>query len=465
MNKLQSLFAALALAAAISSSAAPAKPNFIIIFADDLGYGDLGCYGHPSIRTPNLDRMASEGMRFTDFYTADSVCTPSRSAILTGRLPVRTGMWGNVKRVLFPESKTGLPTNEITIAAALKPQGYATAIIGKWHLGCLPPFLPRQHGFDLHFGLPYSNDMDRSPDAPKGRAIFLNPQPSYFNVPLRHNEQIIERPADQNTLTRRYTEEAIHFIDANRNQPFFLYFAHSFPHVPLFASAQFKDTSPRGRYGDAAEEIDWSVGQVLAALRERKLADNTFVIFTSDNGPWLIQDEQGGSAGLLREGKGSTWEGGMREPAIAWWPGKIKAGGVEHSLASTLDMFPTLLTLAGVELPKDRPLDGASIAPLLFGTGPSSRTQMFYYRGNQLYAVRQGPFKAHYLTQSAYGKDAPEKHDPPLLFNLEQDPSENFNVAASYPEVLADIAREVAKHRASLVIADSQLDAAPTNQK
>ena len=321
--------------------AAAKPPNIIIIMADDLGYGDLGCYGHPSIRTPNLDRMAAEGLRFTDFYSGANLCTPSRAALLTGRLPVRSGMAGGPGRhVLYPTSTGGLPTNEITIATALKSVGYKTACIGKWHLGHLPQFLPNSHGFDHFFGLPYSNDMD--PVTAKTRrddSFSNNPKSENFNVPLIRNGEILERPVKQNTLTKRYTEEAIRFIKANKKQPFFIYFPHTFPHVPLFASENFKGKSARGRYGDTVEEIDWSVGQVLETLRKEKLAENTLVIFTSDNGPWLMMKENGGSAGLLRDGKAGTWEGGHRVPAIAWWLGKIKPERVTSEVTSAMDIF------------------------------------------------------------------------------------------------------------------------------
>src|SRR5437667_217914 len=239
------------------------KPNIVVILADDLGYGDLACYGHPTIRTPSLDRMAAEGMRFTDFYSAGEVCTPSRAALLTGRLPIRNGMCSDKRRVLFPNSAGGLPAGEITMARALKTRGYATAAVGKWHLGHLPQYLPTRHGFDSYFGLPYSNDMDRTEEAPKGREAILHPKSEYFNVPLVRHERIIERPPDQSQLTRRYTEEAVNFIRTHKSDPFFLYFAHTFPHVPLFASDNFSGKSRRGLYGDAVEELDWSVGQVL----------------------------------------------------------------------------------------------------------------------------------------------------------------------------------------------------------
>ncbi|MBI3192355.1 MAG: sulfatase-like hydrolase/transferase, partial [Pedosphaera parvula] len=280
----------------------------------------------------------------------------------------------------------------------------------------------------------------------------------YWNVGLYRNETVIERPANQHTLTRRYTEEAIKFIQEHKQGPFFVYFPHTFPHVPLFASDKFNATSRRGLYGDVVEELDCSVGQIFNVLRQEKLTANTFVFFTSDNGPWLIQGDQGGSAGLLREGKGSTWEGGMREPGIAWWPGRIKAGAVTGELASTMDLYTTCLTLAGVPVPQDRVVDGVDMAPILFHNGRSNRDVYFYYRGTQLYAVRKGPYKAHYLTRSAYGKDPVVKHDPPALYHLGHDPSEQFDVSKDHPEVLADIAREVARHQAKLVPGKPQLE-------
>lgn len=436
-----------------------APPNVVVIFCDDLGYGDLGCYGHPSIRTPNLDRMAAEGMKFTNFYAAASVCTPSRAALLTGRLPIRSGMCSDTRRVLFPDSAGGLPASEVTIAEALKAKGYATACVGKWHLGHLPQYLPTKQGFDSYFGIPYSNDMDRRAElGPKGREAFLNPKSEYWHVPLLRGEEEIERPADQHTITKRYTAEAVKFIRANTRQPFFLYFAQTMPHVPLFASKDFDGQSPRGLYGDVVEEIDWSVGEVLKALREEKLDTNTFVFFTSDNGPWLVFGEHGGSAGLLREGKGSTWEGGMRVPGIAWRPGTIPAGVTTQDLACTMDLFTTAVKLAGAELPNDRVIDGLDLTPLLTGTGKSPRDSMFYYRGTKLYAVRHGPWKAHFITRSAYGMDQPAEHNPPQLYHLGRDPSENTNVAKDHPDVLATIAKLVAAHRANLTPGEPQLE-------
>lgn len=430
-------------------------PNIIIIFCDDLGYGDLGTYGHPTIRTPNLDRMAQEGQKWTNFYAAASVCTPSRAAILTGRLPIRTGMCSNKRRVLFPDSAGGLPENEVTIAEVLKTKGYATACVGKWHLGHLPRYLPTNNGFDSYFGIPYSNDMDRV--AEKGMNPFLHPKIEYWNVPLMRDEEILERPADQTTITKRYTEEAINFIKKNKDKPFFLYLAQNMPHVPLFASKDFQDKSLRGLYGDVIEEIDWGVGQVLQTLRELGLAENTLVAFSSDNGPWLIFKEQGGSAGLLRGGKGATWEGGMREPTIFWWPGRINPG-IITDMGSTMDIFTTTCKLTGAEVPSDRIIDGMDLQPALFGTGPSPREVMFYYRGAKLYAVRKGMFKAHFFTKPAYGKNIKEtKHDPPLLYHLGHDPSEKYDLAQDQPEVIADIRQEVERHLSTLKKSEDQL--------
>jgi arylsulfatase A len=441
----------------LSSTTAFAAPkaNLVIIFADDLGYGDLGCYGSPVIRTPHLDRMAAEGLRFTDFYSAAEVCTPSRAALLTGRYPIRSGMCGN-RRVLFPNSKGGLPPAEITIAEALKPAGYATMHIGKWHLGIHEGSRPNEQGFDRSFGLPYSNDMDARADLPRGASGSPNPPADGWNVPLLRDGQIVEQPADQTTLTKRYTEEAVKFIKEQKRKPFFLYFAHTFPHVPMFASPAFKGRSRAGIYGDAVEEIDWSVGQVLETLRKQGLAKNTLVFFTSDDGPWLIMGDQGGSAGLLRDGKGSTWEGGMRVPGIAWMPGRIKPG-VTTQLATALDFFPTALGLAGVKPPANVALDGLDLAPLLFGAQPLPERPFFYYRGDQLFACRWGEWKAHFKTQDGYGQPKPEIHEPPVLFHLGRDPSEKRNVAAAHADVLARIQEAVQAHQSTIVPGIPQL--------
>lgn len=447
MRLLTILLTSVAVTAFFSAvGAADPPPNLVIIFADDLGYGDLSGYGHPTIRTPNLDRMAAEGMRFTQFYCAAPVCTPSRAALLTGRLPIRSGMCGNARNVLYPDSSGGLPAEEITIAEALKAKDYATACIGKWHLGHLPRYLPMRHGFDYYFGLPYSNDM-----------LDKNTR----GVPLMRGEEVIENPAVQETLTRRYTEEAIRFIRENRNRPFFLYLPHTFPHVPLHASDDFKGKSPRGIFGDTVEEVDWSTGQVLDALRKAGLAERTFVFFTSDNGPWLTRKLNGGSAGLLRDGKGTTWEGGMRVPAIAWWPGRIQPGpngqpAVSLEMGSTLDLLPTCLTLAGITAPTDRPLDGCDISPVLLGRGSSPRNEMIFYNGVDVFAYRKGGYKIHLATSRYAHRDVVE-HDPPLLFNLLEDPSEKYDIAADHPDIVADLLADVSAHKSSFTPAPDQV--------
>jgi arylsulfatase A-like enzyme len=451
------LFLVVAWATPVPAASRP--PNIVIILADNLGYGDLGCYGHPTIRTPNLDQMAREGMRFTDFYVAACVCTPSRAALLTGRLPIRTGMAGNEKRrVISANSTGGLPREEITIAKALKNKGYATACVGKWHLGHSPEYLPTAHGFDSYLGLRMSNDMEPAPGIPKNASASLNQDPKWWNSALVRNDKIIEQPTDLSTLTKRYTEEALRFIQENKKKPFFLYFAHTYPHVPLFASQKFKNTSPRGLYGDVVEELDWSVGQVLDTLRREKV--NAFVFFTSDNGPWLNKGLAGGSAGILFEGKGSTWEGGMREPGIAWWPGKISAGVTTHELACSMDLYNTCLGLGGAEVPKDRIIDGVDLSPVLFNGGHSLRNTMIYYRGDELFAIRKGAFKVHFQTAPGYASPgAPmkfEPHDPPLLFNLEQDPGEKINIAKDHPEVLTEIQKVLEQHRHGLVPREAQ---------
>ena len=439
----------------VASASASDTPNIIILFADDLGYGDLGCYGSPTIRTPHLDRMSAEGLRFTDFYSASEVCTPSRAALLTGRYPIRSGMCGN-RRVLFPNSKGGLPPSEVTIAEALRDKGYATSHIGKWHLGIHEGSRPGDQGFGHSFGVPYSNDMDARAGLPRGASGSPTPLEDGWNVPLIRNGSVVEQPVDQTTLTKRYTDEALQFIAEKKDSPFFLYFAHSFPHVPLFASPDFKGSSRAGIYGDAVQELDWSVGQILAALRRHEIADRTFVFFTSDNGPWLIMGDQGGSAGPLRDGKGSTWDGGMRVPGIAWWPGRIQPG-VTDKYASTMDLFATSLALGKAPLPASVMIDGRDLSPLLTQGVALPEAPFFYYRGDKLAACRIGPWKAHFFTQTGYGQAKAEQHDPPLLFHLGRDPSEKRNVEMQHPDVIARIQAAVQAHTTGVVPGEPQL--------
>jgi arylsulfatase A-like enzyme len=445
----------LALIPSLSTFAAD-KPNFVVVFCDDLGYGDLGCFGHPTIRTPNLDRLAREGQRWTSFYVGASVCTPSRAALLTGRLPIRNGMMSAKRRVLFPNSKGGLPHSEVTIAELLKSAGYATAAVGKWHLGHLPKYLPTEHGFDMYWGIPYSNDMDGQKGFPN-YSKKAREDPSYqppieqYNVPLIHDKKVIERPADQRTITTRYTDKAIEFIRAKKDQPFFVYLAHNLPHIPLFAGEEHRGKSPRGIFGDVLAEIDAGVGKITKTLEELGIAKNTLLIFTSDNGPWLPFHTHGGSAGLLREGKGTTFEGGMREPTIFWWPGRV-APGVQSQMGATMDLLPTFCKLAGVAPPKDRTLDGHDLSALLLGkTDKSPRDTVFYWRSEKLYAVRSGPWKAHFITQGCYGIGPKlEEHSSPLLYNLETDPSEKYDIAARHPDVVKRIEAIAEEHKAGV---------------
>jgi arylsulfatase A len=453
------------------------KPNIVILFADDLGYGDLASYGHPSIRTPNLDRLATQGQRWTDFYVAAPVCSPSRGALMTGRLPPRTGLYGRQINVLFPNDSAGMPAGERTVAEALKEQGYATAIIGKWHLGDAADVYPTRHGFDYWFGLPYSNDMDWVGSltfeqlmalAAQGRMAELQQeiaarQPKYFapkieywNVPLIRSEiagdgyhdEIVERPSDQRTLTKRYTQEAVAFIERSKDEPFLLYVPYTMPHTPIFRSDAFADKSLGGRYGDVIEELDWSVGEIVKKLEALELEDSTLVVFTSDNGPWLTMKQHGGSAGLLKHGKGTTFEGGMRVPAIFWWPGTIEPG-VVSDIGSTLDLYATALSLAGA--PPEPQGDGFDLTDTLRSATAGPRETLAYYRSGELRAFRKGPYKLQLISEGAYGQP-PEKtvHAQPLLYHLGDDPSERFDIAAEHPQVVAQLLESIEIHRAGM---------------
>ena len=404
-----------------AAAAAPARPpNVVVIYADDLGYGDLACYGS-RLSTPNLDRMAAEGARFTQFYSANPVCSPSRAALLTGRYPTRAG----VPRVLFPRDTTGLPDSEVTLAQALKPRGYRTMCVGKWHLGHLPQYLPTSRGFDEYFGIPYSNDM-------KPR-------------PLLHNTEVVEAEATLETLTPRYTEQAVRFIERSKDAPFFLYMPHTYPHIPLAASPHFRGKSPSGLYGDVIAELDWSVGEVLAALKRNGLDNQTLVMFSSDNGPWFQ-----GSPGRLRGRKGSTYEGGVREPFLARFPGRIPPGLVVHAVASTMDIFPTVAKLCGAGLPPN-PLDGIDIWPLLTGRNQLlEREALLYFDNWNIQCARWGRWKLHLARYNcfAYGP-APSSGRlnlplaPPELYDLELDPDESYDVAPERPDVVKEILTRV----------------------
>lgn len=442
-------------------------PNVIVIVADDLGYGDLSIQGSPTIATPRLDRMAREGIRFTDAYSAAPFCSPARAALLTGRLPARCG----VPYVLFPAEHHGLPAAEITLAELLRTRGYATACIGKWHLGWAPPFRPQRHGFDVFFGTPYSNDSNEWPvGEPFLQVMGLEP------LPLLEGDTIIEAPVDQATLTCRYTERAVAFIRENRERPFFLYLPHTMPHVPQYASPEFAGRSKGGLYGDTVEELDWSTGVILDTLRELGLDGRTLVVFTSDNGaPFRAAARDGGagkgkkagaagggrfpgrtlagSNGPLRGGKGTTFEGGIRVPLIVRWPGRITPGRTAADPVSQLDLFPTFAALAGVALPADRVFDGRDIGDVLAGSAPAGAARtLYHYFGYQPQAVREGSWK---LLLAGGRRPEPRpfslwfEHQPglferqhrllaaPELYDLARDPGEQRNLAGDLPEVVA----------------------------
>jgi len=413
------------------------KPNVVIIFCDDVGYADIGVFGAKGYETPNLDRMAAEGVKFTDFYAAASSCTPSRAALLTGCYPQRVGL----PNVIGPKATIGISDAEQTIAETLKPLGYATACYGKWHLGHHPKFLPTRHGFDDYFGLPYSNDM--WPKHPTNR--------SFPDLPLIEGERILEYNPDQTQLTTWYTERAVRFIEKNKDQPFFLYVPHSMAHVPLFVSDKFKGKSERGLYGDVMMEIDWSVGQILSTLKRLGIDEKTLVIFCSDNGPWLSYGDHSGLATPLREGKGTSFDGGQREPTVMRWPARIPAGTVCNEAASTIDILPTVAKLTGAELPAHR-IDGKDIWPLMTGV-PGARSPheaFFYYRSFALEAVRSGKWKLHlpHSYRTLAGRRGgtggrPAKYEQGkiglALFDLDADIGEQHDVSARHPAIVKQL--------------------------
>jgi arylsulfatase len=466
--RLVLLMAAAGSVALMAAATTPARPNIVFIFADDLGYGDLGCYGAKDIKTPNLDRIAAEGTRFTSFYVSQSVCTASRAALMTGSHANRVGMSGALNHT----STTGLNLKEKLLPQFFKDQGYATAIYGKWHLGHHPQFIPTRRGFDEWLGIPYSND-----NGP------LHPTVTGFPaLPLYHNEEVVELDPDQSQFTRRLTEHAVSFIERNRDKPFFLYVPHIMPHVPIFASAKFKGTSQRGLYGDVVQELDWGVGEIMATLKRLGLDEKTLVVFSSDNGPFLSYGEHAGSAGPLREGKLTTFEGGMRTPCLVRWPGHVPAARVSDEPFSTMDFHVTFAHLAGATLTEVK-RDGVDVLPLLLGQpGAKGRDEFWFYSGEELHAVRRGDWKLHvpheYLVVAAepgrggkpsnYGKMKPEsielsgikgiasRHGYRVettgiaLYNLKDDPSELNNVAAAHPDIVARLQLDVAAARADL---------------
>ena len=406
----------------------PRPPNVVFIYVDDMGYGDLGSFGAKAIKTPNLDRMAAEGLTLTSFYSVSPVCTPSRAALLTGRYAARMGIEHmHLSNVLTFQDTTGLPTDETTIATALRARGYATACIGKWHLGHLAPHRPIDHGFDYYYGIPYSNDM----------------QPSM----LKRMDEIIEEPVDQEILTLRYTEEATRFIERNRDRPFFLYLAHNMPHIPLFASERFKNKSAGGIYGDVIEELDWSAGEILAALARLDIDERTIVFFASDNGPWYQ-----GSPGPLRGRKGWTYDGGVRVPGIVRWPGHIRAGRASDEPLATIDVFPTLMALTGGANGAALPLDGKPAADFLLGGDASSPGNLYlFFDKEYLQTARSGKWKIHVARwnvqryQAGSASQVNRTLSAPELYDMSVDIGESYDLAANHPDVVRDLKRRIAE--------------------
>ncbi|MES2738040.1 MAG: sulfatase [Verrucomicrobiota bacterium] len=419
-------------------------PNVVVIFMDDMGYADVGCFGAKGYPTPNIDRLAQEGRKFTNFHVPQPVCSASRAGLLTGCYPNRIGIHG----ALSPKATHGLGAQEMTLAEVAKQKGYATAAVGKWHLGHLPPFLPTRHGFDEYYGLPYSNDMwPFHPEAKPG---------SYPKLPLYENDRIVDgevTPEDQTRLTTDYTRRAVSFIERHKAKPFFLYLAHSMVHVPLYVSEKFNGKSGKGLYADVMMEVDWSVGQIMETLEKNGLKDNTWIIFTSDNGPWLSYGDHAGSAGLLREGKGTVWEGGTRVTSIMRWPARIPAGTTSDAMMMTIDILPTLASVLGASLPAHR-IDGKDVLPLITGDSGAKNPHdfyAFYYHQNELQALTSGDGQWKIIFPHTYrslgdqapatgGKPVkyrPEKVLAPELYDLYADLGESKNVASTYPDQVA----------------------------
>jgi len=448
---------------AVAVDAAEPRPNIIVILTDDQGYQDLGCYGSPDIQTPNLDSMAADGMRFTDFYEASSVCSASRAALLTGCYPWRVGVPG----VFFPNrGHKGLAPKHTTMAEVLKTAGYATKAVGKWHLGDHKEFLPTNQGFDSYYGIPYSNDMTPAKDMSYADDCLFRegitpvklaeafqemderkvPKGMKNKVPLMRNEECIEFPVDQSTITKRYTDEALSFVaeSVGEGQPFFLYLAHSMPHIPLYASKDFKGKSARGLYGDVIEEIDWNVGRLLKQLKELKIDRNTIVVFTSDNGPWLVMGKNGGCALPLFEGKMTQFEGGQRVPCIMKWPARIPAGTTCHEMALSMDLLPTFATLAGAEVDAGLELDGKNMIHLLTGQAGAKTPHDYFIYGKK--AVRSGDWKYH-EKETFKAKATKRDFTGPTLYNLKEDIGESHNVIEEFPEVAERLRSLLQKQR------------------
>ena len=426
---------------------AAAKPNFIIIFTDDQGYGDLSCFGSKTIKTPNIDRIAKEGRKFTSFMVASPVCTPSRAALLTGCYPKRVGMH---QHVLFPASTKGLNASEHTIADHLKSQGYATACFGKWHLGHHKEVLPTSNGFDTYYGIPYSNDMNHPDNRGKPRGgwagmdiLWNDPESTLtkWKTPLFEDEKIVELPVDQRTITRRCTQKAIDFVKANKDKPFFVYVPHSMPHIPLYVPDDVRDPDPKNAYINTIEHIDTEVGRLLKTLDDLKLADNTYVLYTTDNGPWLPFRHHGGSAGPLREGKGTTFEGGQRVPCVMRGPG-IPAGTVCDELTGTIDVLPTIAALSGKALPKGKKIDGLDASSLWKGTQKKSpRTEFLHYTSRgEIEGLRSENWKI-LVKKPRRGNAKPQV----MLFNLAKDLGEQNNLAESKPDVVKRLQARMAE--------------------